>query len=333
MTVSNAQDGTGSRVLITGATGFIGARLVPALLEAGYRVRALVRDPARAADLGDAEIAQGDLLRPESLAGVESDVDVVVHCASILGKWGTPESEIHRVNVTGTQNLLDRFSDRPLRRFLHLSAGGVSGPVATRSVDESYVCRPATAYERTKLTAEQAVLASAGDGLAATVVRPTFTYGPGDPHKLALFRAVKKGRYAFVGDGLSVNHPVFIEDLVRGILLALEHASSGEVYIIGGPQPETKRDLIYAIADGLGVTRPRLRIPRGIAWPAACVLEAVGRALGFEPILTRSRVMMMADNFGYSIDKARRELGYEPRMELRPGIERTIESYRAAGLL
>jgi len=170
-------------------------------------------------------------------------------------------------------------------------------------------------------------------GIPASVVRPTFTYGPGDPHKIALFRAVKRGRYAFIGDGESVNHPVYLDDVIHGLLLALEQARDGEVYIVGGPRPVTKRELVCTIADALGVRRPFLRIPRWVATPAAVTLELLGRTLGFEPILTRSRVMMMADDFGYSIEKARRELGYEPRTELAEGLGKTIDSYVESGLL
>jgi nucleoside-diphosphate-sugar epimerase len=217
---------------------------------------------------------------------------------------------------------------------VHLSAGGVTGPTDRLAVDESYDCRPATAYERTKLEGERRVLdLGRAKGIPTTVVRPTFTYGPGDPHKLALFRAIQKGRYAFIGDGLSVNHPVYVDDLVHGILLALERARPGEVYIIGGAAPVSKRELAQTIARTLGVRPPFVRIPRWVAAAIAPPFEALGRILAFEPILTRSRVMMMADNFGYSIDKARRELGYEPQVGLREGIRNTINSYVESGRL
>ncbi len=257
-----------------------------------------------------------------------------MHCAGILGKWGTPEALLHDVNVRGSINILMRFEGVPLERYVHLSAGGVTGPVKQGFVDETYLCKPATAYERTKLLAEQKVLElSARVGIPATVVRPTFTYGPGDPHKIGLFRAVQKGHYAFIGDGESVNHPVFVEDLVSGIRLVIDKGRAGEIYIIGGERPVTKRELVDTIADALGVKRPGIHLPRWLAVIAAFKLELLGRLLGFEPILTRSRVMMMADNFGYSIAKARDELGYLPQTDLGEGIAKTVRSYREAGLL
>lgn len=320
--------------LVTGATGFIGGKLVRALQREGYAVRALVRDARRAAGLDGVELFEGDLLEPDSLAGIERDVDTVVHCASLLGKWGTDRALLYDVNVRGTVELLARFREVRLRRFVHLSAGGVTGPLKQRSVDETYACRPATAYERTKFLAEQEVLdQSKRTGIPATVVRPTFTYGPGDPHKIALFRAVQRGRYVFIAGGESVNHPVFVDDVIRGILLAIERGRVGEVYIIGGERPVTKREFVWSIADALGVQRPGWSVPKWFAVIAAWKLEILGWLLRFEPILTRSRVMMMADNFGYSIAKAREELGYAPRVGLREGIETTVRSYAEAGLL
>jgi dihydroflavonol-4-reductase len=159
--------------LVTGVTGFIGSRLAAALVRDGYAVRGLVRGTA---DLpAGVEPFRGDLLDPSSLAGVERGVDVVVHCASLLGKWGTDERLLRDVNVRGAVGLLERFGGLPLRRYVHLSAGGVTGPLRERAVDESYPCRPATAYERTKYEAERRVLErSAVLGVPALVVRPTF---------------------------------------------------------------------------------------------------------------------------------------------------------------
>jgi len=330
----SGSDGGTPRLLVTGATGFIGGRLVAAALARGFAVRALVRDAHLAAGLEPAELFQGDLTDPPSLAGVEQGVDLVVHCAGILGKWGTPESVLHEVNVQGTVSLLERFRDEAPRLFVHLSAGGVTGPVPRRVVDESYACRPATAFEKSKWLGERHVLEASPElGVPAVVLRPTFTYGPGDPHKLALFRAVRRGRFAFIGDGESVVHPVYVDDLLNGIFLALERARPGQVYIVGGERPVTKRELIHAIADAQEVRRPALRIPRPLASAAAAVLETLGRTLGFEPLLTRSRVMMMADNFGYTIDKARAELGYRPEVSLTEGIGRTARAYAEAGRL
>jgi nucleoside-diphosphate-sugar epimerase len=321
-------------LLVTGASGFIGSHLVRAALASGYRVRALLRDRRQTQALGPVEPFEGDLLEPGSLAGIADTIDYVVHCAGVLGKWGRPESLLYDVNVQGSLNLLRACRGAGWRRFLHLSAGGVTGPLQVRQVDESHPCRPATAYENSKLLGEQTVLEQAQAwNLPASVLRPTFTYGPGDPHKLPLFRAIQRGRFVFIGSAESVLHPVYIDDLIGGILLALERARDGETYILGGERPVTKSELVFAIADALGARRPWIHLPLWIAGPAAGALEWLGQHLHFEPILTRSRVSMMSENFGYTIDRARKQLGYAPQTSLADGIRQTVDAYRRAGLL
>ena len=324
----------GRALLVTGATGFIGSQVVRAALRGGLKVRLLARDPQRAKDLGGVEPWTGDLLQPASLEGIARGIEYVVHAAGVLGKWGRPESSLYDVNVQGSLNLLQACRGAGLRRLLHLSAGGVTGPLQAHAVDETYPCRPVTVYEKSKLLGEQRVLEqSKAWGIPASVLRPTFTYGPGDPHKLPLFQAIQAGKLVLIGGGGSVLHPVYIDDLVGGILLALERARDGEIYILGGDSPVTKRKLTGAIADALKVRRPAISIPRWLAAAAAAALEMLARRFGFEPILTRSRVSMMSENFGYTIDKARAELGYAPQTSLRDGIRRTVAAYRRDGLL
>jgi len=221
-----------------------------------------------------------------------------------------------------------------LRRFIHISAGGVTGPAAETVVDETCPCHPVTAYEKTKYQAEKKILLlSERRHLPTLAVRPTFVYGPDDPHKLSLFRAVKNRRFVFIGNRHSFITPVYIDDLVTGILLALKNGSTGEVYIIGGRQPVTKQVLVETIAAALGVKCAGISVPRRPAWICALGLEFVGRMLHIEPLLTRSRVSMMSDNYGYSVQKAMRELRYRPKIEIKQGIPKTVDGYQTAGLL
>jgi len=319
-------------ILLTGATGFIGGQVTAALLAAGHEVRALVRgSPDRAPANTSPFVA--DLTVDSSLDGIEAGVSTVVHCAGRLGGWAVGTAELEAVNVLGTERLLRRFVGREVR-VLVLGAAGVTGPVQQGPADETYPCVPTTPYERSKHAAEVIVTRTARElGLDAAVLRPTFTYGPSDRHKLPLFRAIARGRYALLGSGDSLIHPVHVDDVVAGVLLALEHATTGRVYVIGGPRPVTQRELAETIADAVGARRPSWRIPVALARVAASLAEAAGRALGRDPLLTRSRVAMMSENFDYTIARARDELGFRPSVDLRTGIESTVRHYRAAGFL
>ena len=320
--------------LVTGASGFIGRHLVQSLLREGHSVRVLLRNPGRTEGLAGTEIFKGDVTVPESLKGIEADIDIVIHCAGLLGKWGVSETTLYDVNVQGSIHLLRRFIGKGLQRFVHISAGGVTGPVTEAPVDEACSCHPETAYEKTKCLAEQKILSlSDQNGVSALVVRPTFVYGPDDPHKLSLFRAVKNRRFAFIGNRHSFITPVYIDDLVTGIMLAMKNGSNGEIYIIGGRQPVTKQVLVETIAAALGVKCAGISVPRRPAWICALGLEFIGRMLHFEPLLTRSRIRMMSDNYGYSVQKAMRELRYRPKIEIKQGIPKTVDGYQAAGLL
>ena len=316
-------------ILVSGAGGFLGRNLVATLLARGYGVRAMVRRTGILGPMAGLSEVGADITRPDSLRGVVDGVDGVIHCAGLLGRWGCSDAQMEAVNVRGSVNLLEACVGA---RFVHISAGGVTGPTGDAVADEETPCAPATAYERSKLQAEQQILARARQlGSEALVVRPTFTYGPGDAHKLALFRAIQRRRFAFIDGGRSANTPVFITDVVDGVLAALERGRDGQVYIIGGSRPVTKRELVDTIAREMGVAAPVASMPRPLMWSAAVVLEALFRRARRAPPLTRSKVMMMADNFVYRSDRAARELGYIPQVDLAAGMVATVADYRRRG--
>lgn len=320
-----------SKILVTGATGFIGRNLVRRLVAQGHVCRCLVRKNSRIdcfEDDANVELFYGDITQKHSLTGICKGIDVVINSAGILAKWDSSIDDLRSVNADGIVNLADELIGNTVEYVIHVSAGGVTGPVKGPPADETYECRPKTVYEKTKLEGEEKALQLFRQhNLPIVVVRPTFTYGPGDPHKLPLFRSVKKGSFVFIGSGASTNHPVYIDDLITGILLLLNKRIAGEIFIIGGPQPVTKKDLVQTIAEELGVNKSFLHIPRWLAISGASVLVFLARLLRFEPIVTPSRVSMMADNWGYSVKKAKERLGYEPQFNLKPGIKKTVQSY------
>jgi dihydroflavonol-4-reductase len=324
-------------VLITGATGFIGGNILKYLSEEGHFCRCLVRECTRVEGLQKSPNVAwfpGDLAKRETLAGICNGIDVVIHCAGELGRWNTTIEDLYPVNVMGIVNLSDEMIRNKVGFVIHVSAGGVTGPVEGGRADETYCCHPKTPYEKTKYQGEKnAFMLYEKYHVPLAVIRPTFTYGPADPHKLALFRTIRKGRFVLLGSGESTVHPLYIGDLLTGIRRVLEKRPAGELFIIGGPRAVTKKELACTIAEALGVKSRFFHVPTGLAAIAAQLSVLLAQFFSFEPILTPSRVSMMTNDWGYSIQKARNALGYEPAVNLKEGIRRTVKSYRETGWL
>jgi dihydroflavonol-4-reductase len=327
------------RLLITGGTGFIGSRLALTARQAGHEVRVtgLLKTPpelqnrdelARAGvDVGIRSVA--DLAQaPAVLAGVDS----VVHLAAAQHEVGMPDAHFREVNVQGTAALLEASRQAGVGRFVHGSTIGVYGG-RQGSIDETTPPAPENIYGRTKLEAEGVVLRAA-DRLPVVVVRISEVYGPGDRRLLKLFQAVQRGRFFHIGPGANLHHPIYVEDLVRGLLLAAEQpAASGEVFVLPGKRPVTTDEMVAAIAAAVEREPPRLRLP---LWPfaaAAVVLETTLRPLRIQPPLHRRRIDFFRKTFTFDGGKARRVLGFVPQVDFRQGAALTARWYREIGEL
>jgi len=325
------------RIALTGASGYTGGRLLRALRARGDDVAALVRPGSTPppAPAEGARFVEGDLREAGALGRLVQGADAVVHIAAVYRTAGHPDSYYREVNVGGTERLLEAASRAGVRRFVHTSTVGVHGHVENPPADETAPIAPGDIYQSTKAEAEALALDfHRRRGLPVAVVRPGAIYGPGETRLLKLFRAISRGRYAIVGDGRSFYHPVYIDDLVRGFLLALEREEAvGEAFLICGPRYVTQSELAALIARHTGGRVLPFRIPAPPLQWAARVVEAVCVPLGIEPPLHRRRVEFWTKSRAFSIDKARRLLGYAPKVDLDLGIARTVAAYREAGWL
>jgi nucleoside-diphosphate-sugar epimerase len=218
---------------------------------------------------------------------------------------------------------------------VHTSTVGVHGHVEHPPADENAPFAPGDIYQATKAEAETLALDfHRKRGLPVAVVRPGAIYGPGETRFLKLFRAIARSRYAIVGTGRTFYHPVYIDDLVSGFLLALERPeAAGEAFLVCGPSYVSQSDLAALVARHTGGRVLPFRIPsRPIQW-AGDLVEAICVPLGLEPPLHRRRVDFWTKSRAFTIDKARRLLGYAPQVDLDEGIRRTAASYREAGWL
>jgi len=324
-------------VALTGASGYTGGRLLGALRDRGDEVSVLVR----ARSLSDAvrsrasRVVEGDLADAEALDRLVSGQDAVLHVAAVYRTAGHPDDYYREVNVRGTGRLLEAAARHGVRRFVHTSTVGVHGHVENPPADESAPLAPGDIYQETKAEGE----ALAFDyhrrrGVPVSVVRPGAIYGPGETRLLKLFRAIARGRYAIVGSGRTFYHPVYIDDLVKGYLLALDRDQAvGEAFLICGPSYVSQQDLAALVAKHTGGRVLPIRIPaRPIQW-AGDLVEAICVPLGIEPPLYRRRVDFFTKSRAFDISRARTELGFAPKVGLGDGIQRTLAWYREHGWL
>jgi nucleoside-diphosphate-sugar epimerase len=323
------------RVALTGATGYTGSRVLAALLARGDTVAALARPTSHGPRAGDVRWVEGDLADARALDLLVEGAEAVVHVAAVYRTAGHPDAYYREVNVAGTERLLEAATRFGVRRFVHTSTVGVHGDIANPPADETAPIAPGDVYQATKAEAEALALDfHRRRGLPVTVVRPAAIYGPGETRLLKLFRAIARGRYAIVGSGRAFYHPVFIDDLVAGFLLALDRREAvGEAFIVAGPRYVTQSQLALVIARHTGGRVLPFRIPAApLRWAAAlCELACI--PFGIEPPLHRRRVAFWTKSRAFSIEKARRMLGYAPAVDLDEGVARTAASYRQAGWL
>ena len=324
------------RVLVTGATGFTGSHLACALVAGLYYFRALVRYPARARDLGASgvELTIGDLRDPAPLAAAMAGIEVVYHIAAIYRSAGVSADTYRAVNATAVRRLIEAAAQAGVRRVVHCSTVGVHGNIEHPPADEDAQLQPGDIYQVTKLEGERLARDAAQRlGIEVTIVRPTGIYGPGDRRLLKLFRNVVR-RFPLLGSGEIYYHLTYIDDLVEGFRLCGEHpVAANRTYILAGGEVTRLNELVRLIAAIAGVRPPTLHVPVWPFWIAGALCEAVCVPLGLEPPLYRRRVDFFTKSRAFDITRARREIGFAPRVGLRDGIKRTLAWCREHGWL
>lgn len=327
----------GKTALVTGASGFTGGHLCAALKQRGYAVRALVRPSSEVQKLKDLgiELIEGDLAAPLTLMGKLKGVDRVFHVAALYRQEGVAKEMFFRVNVEGTRALLEESLRSGVKRFVHCSTVGVQGEIANPPARETAPYNPGDHYQKSKMEGEKLALSYFKEGnLDGVVVRPLGIYGPGDTRFLKLFKYIYNGKFRMIGKGDVLYHLTFVEDLVRGIILAGESPRAREqIYTIGGKEHLELKKLVELIAHILDKPVPRKQVP---LWPvrlAAGVCEKICRPLGIEPPIYPRRLDFFTKDRAFDISKARKELGYEPRISLEEGLARTARWYFEQGLL
>jgi nucleoside-diphosphate-sugar epimerase len=320
-----------SRILITGANGFMGSHLVNSQLAQGHQVRAgdlhmdylatLSSDP-------NLEIIPGDFTKPEMAKQLVDGIDVVYHLASAHLDVSLPDEHYRAVNVIGTLNLVKAAYQAGVRRFVHCSSVGVIGDVQSPPADETSPCHPTHIYEETKWAGEQALLAFVREtGFPLAVARPAWVYGPRCPRTRKLFRSIAKGQFVFFGNGENLRHPIYISDAVRGLELCAEREGvTGEVFILAGERAVTVKELINGIGQTLGGRTPSLHFPLVLGSLAGSSIELAFKLIGQRPPFSSRSVDFFQKDNAYNITKARRKLGFIPQVSLEQGLAKSKDS-------
>jgi nucleoside-diphosphate-sugar epimerase len=320
-------------ILVTGATGFLASHLIPALQQRDYVVRALVLPSEDATSLRERGVAvyPGDVRRPETLTEPMRGADAVVHMAALMATWAP--MRVHRaVHVTGTENVCRAALAAGAGRLVHLSSAITYTPGKGVPIEEDFPQEPlhephaVTKAEGDKLV--QRMIAK--DELPAVIVRPEAMFGPNDRINFRrLADRMRAGKGIIIGSGRNAVPFVYVDDVVQGLLLALEHPHAlGQAYNITNDQTMSEEQFLRAIADEVGGKAPRIHVPYRALYGAATVAEWIATLTKREPLVTRHGVQMFGSHNPLSIDKARRELGYQPRVALRDGIRLAGTWYR-----
>ena len=319
------------RVFVTGATGFIGGHVARLLRERGDDVAALVRTPEKGEPLRElgCDLVEGDLSHEEAIKGGVEGCDAVIHVGAVY-KVGIPKSEHEAMwdaNVRGTERVLDAAHDAGAKRIVYVSTCNVFGNTHGELVDESYRRDESEGflsyYDETKYRAHEAAEERIGKGYPVVIVQPAGVYGPNDHSEIGnMIDQARTGKLKlkmFPDTGFMLIH---VEDVAKGILLALDKGEVGESYILAGEQTRMG-DLVDRVAEKSGRKPPRGTMPAGLIKASAPLGPAVGPLLGFPPNLRE--LIRVSDGVTYwaTDEKARRELGFEAR-DLDAGLEDTL---------
>jgi nucleoside-diphosphate-sugar epimerase len=326
------------KVLVTGATGFTGKALVRRMLDSGHEVVALDnKEGHRTEEIRKwgAELVIGSVTDPQAVRRCMQGVEIVHHVAAAFREMNVPRSYYREVNTEGTRLVLQAALDAGVRKFVYCSTCGVHGHVVNPPADENAPITPADYYQQTKYDAEPIVLDYVRRGLKATIFRPAAIYGPGDPGRFyMIYRQVARGWFPMFGDGRTLYHPLYIDNFLDAFELVMsEDAGNGQTYLIADEHYLSIEELVRGVARAMGAPLRIVHLPVSPIVATGHVVEKLCAPFGIAPPIHPRRVDWYRQTRAFDIGKARRELGFVPRVGLADGLRRAYEWYHAEGMV
>ncbi|MER3445416.1 MAG: oxidoreductase [Candidatus Dadabacteria bacterium] len=326
------------RVLVTGGTGFTGSALVKRLLNEGHEVIALDYKEGIQFDslrsMG-AKTFIGTVTDKKIVERCMEGVDIVFHLAAAFRELNVPDGYYYDVNVNGTRNVLEAAYINGVKKFIYCSTCGVHGNIENPPANEDAPITPADYYQRTKYEAEPIVKEYANRGMKTVILRPAAIYGPGDPERFfMIFKRVAKGSFPMFGSGDTLYHPLYIDNLIDAFMICMEpDKGNGREYLIADEEYFPIKEIVKKVGEALNVPVKINHYPVMPIVIAGHIVEKVCKPLGIAPPIFPRRVDWYRQNRAFDITRAKKELGYIPKIGLDEGLRRTGQWYKERGYL
>jgi nucleoside-diphosphate-sugar epimerase len=323
------------KVLVTGGGGFLGAAIAKKLVERGDYVRTFSRTRHAELDALYVDDVRGDVADAVAIKNAARGCDAVIHTAAKAGVWG-PIEEYRRANVIGTGNVLAACRAHGVARLVYTSTPSVAhagGDIEGGDESLPYSDHPTSPYQATKIAAERAVLGAQRDGLSVIALRPHLLWGPGDPHLVPrIIERGRRGRIALPGGGTQLVDTTYVDNAADAHVSALDARVTGRAYFITNGEPRPLASIVLSILRAAKIEAKVVAIPRPVAHAAGALLETAFKTLrrDREPPLTRFVAEQLSTAHWFSIEAAKRDLGWAPRITIDEGLERLARYFETS---
>jgi nucleoside-diphosphate-sugar epimerase len=328
----------GSKVLVTGATGFTGSELTLKLVQMGLQVVAIARPTSNLSRFEGLPITwlRGDVFDENLINQAMAGVNYIFHMVTPFREAKAPDLEFYNVHVLSTQLLAKAALEQPdFKRFIHVSTIGVHGHVANPPADETYRTEPGDIYQQTKLEGEIWIKEfGEATGLPVTVVRPACIYGPGDKRLFKIYKWAMQGWVPLIGDGNNLLHFIHVDDLTDFFLVTATHPKAvGETFICGSEKAMCFKDMVRLISQYYGVNSKFLRFPKTPLFLIGDLLENLCRPFGIEPPIYRRRLAFYTKDRSFNTSKMQQLLSFSPKHTDQEGLQGLAQWYVDQGWL